>query len=186
MRYCINCGSPIGDEKFCNQCGADNGVPEVNTTVQTNSSVGAVNLPKIDASFIAHAASVIMFAIASLVMLTVCCKQAENMTAQSMLYTGTAVFAAVYFAVGMWSCVPAMLFLLNIKNNKSASVAGAAIVIIIITIAVCLINVIFAKFNGFIKFFGIMSGVYKSKAVTIIVLEVLAAGLGLFAPRMAK
>ena len=22
MRYCINCGSPMGDEKFCNQCGA--------------------------------------------------------------------------------------------------------------------------------------------------------------------
>lgn len=186
MRYCINCGSPMGDEKFCNQCGTDNGVPEVNTTVQTNPSVGAVNLSKIDVSFIAHAASVVLFAIASLVMLTVCCKQAENMTAQSMLYTGSAVFAAVYFAVGMWSCVPALLFLLNIKNNKSTSVAGAAIVIIIITIALCLINVIFAKFNGFIKFFGIMSGVYKSKAVTIILLEVLAAGLGLFAPRIAK
>lgn len=186
MRYCINCGSPMGDEKFCNQCGTDNGVPEKNTAVQTNIGTSAVNLPKIDLSFIAHAASVALFAIAALVMLTVCCKQAGNMTALSMLYTGTAFFAAAYFVLGMWSSIPAFLFLLNIKNNQSASVAGAAIVIIIITIALCLINVIFTNFNGFMKFFSIMSGVYKSKAVTIIILEILSAMLGLIAPRMAK
>lgn len=186
MRYCINCGSPIGDERFCNQCGADNGIPEVKAEVHTNAGEGAVNLPKIDLSFIVHAAAVVLFVIASLVMLTACCKQAGNMTAQSMLYTGTAIFAVAYFAVGMWSCIPALLFLLNIKKNKSTSVAGAAIVIIIITIALCLINVIFAKFNGFMKFFGIMSGVYKAKAVTVIILEILAVILGLIAPRMAK
>lgn len=186
MRYCINCGSPMGDEKFCNQCGADNGVPEKNTAAQTNVGADTVNLPKFDLSFIVHAVSVVLFVIASLVMLTACFKQAGNMTAQSMLHTGTAVFAAAYFAVGMWSCIPALLFLLNIKKNKSTSVAGAAIVIIIITIVLCLINVIFAKFNGFMKFFGIMSGVYKSKAVTIIILEILAAILGLIAPKMAK
>ena len=186
MRYCINCGSPMGDEKFCNQCGADNGVPEKNTTVQTNVVTSEVNLPKFDSAFLAHALSAILFAVAELVMLTVCCKQAGNMAAQSMLYTRTAVFAVVYFAVGMWSCIPALLFLLNIKNDRSTSIAGAAIVIIIITIALCLINVLFAKSNGFMKFFSIMSGVYKSKAVTIIVLEILAAILGLIAPKTAK
>lgn len=186
MRYCINCGSPIGDEKFCNFCGADNGELVRNTTAQTNVGTNTVNLPKIDLSFITHVASVVLFAIAAMVSLAACCKQAGSITSQSMLYTGTAVFAIVYFAVGMWSCVPALLFLLNIRDNKSAPVVAAAIVMIIITIALCLMNAIGAKFNGLMEFLGIISGAYKSKAATIIILEVLAAGLGMFAPRAGK
>lgn len=101
----------------------------------------------------------------------------------SLLYTRTTVFAIVYFVLGMWNSIPVFWFMLNIKN-KSASIASWAVVIVIITAALCLINVVFAKFNRFIKFFTIMSSVYKSKSVTIIILWILAAILGLIAPRI--
>lgn len=186
MRYCINCGRPIGDERFCNQCGADNGAAEKNTEGQINAGAGAVDLSKVDLSFIVHIVSVSAFVIAALVLFVSCCKQAEIIAVQSMLYTGTAVFSVFYFAIGMWSCVPALQFLLNIKKNRSSSVAGAAIVMIIIMIAVCFTNVIFARSNGFMKIFSIMTAAYKSKITAVFILEFLSAAAGIMAPKMTK
>lgn len=183
MRYCINCGSPMGDERFCNQCGTDNGAVIKNTPIEANNT-NASNIPTVDLSFILHIASVAMFVIAVFILLIICCKQADYIAVQSMLYTGTAFLALPYFVIGMWGCIPALLLLLNIKENNSSSVVGAAIVMIIMMIVICLINIILAKSNGFIKIFSIMANVYKTKAVAVIVLEILAAALGVIAPRV--
>ena len=187
MRYCINCGSPMGDERFCNQCGTDNGVTEKRTSDNTtNSDASDVNLPSADLSLIIHTASVAMFIVTVLILLVTCCKQAGSITAQSVLYTGGVLFSIPYFVIGMWGCLPSLLFLLNIKEKKSTSVAGAAIIMIVIIVAVCLLNVIFIKFNGCMKFFGIMAEPYKNKAAAIIVFGIISLVLGIIEPRITK
>ena len=183
MRYCINCGNPMGDERFCNQCGIDNAGSMQNPHENLKE---AVNIPKLTVPVILNILASVLFVIAAIVLLVVCCRYAQYMSAYSMLYTGSSIFALVYFLIGMWSCIPALMFILNIKKDNSTSVIGISVIMIIIMIAVCLINVIFIKFNGFMKFFGFMAAVYRAKAVTVIVLEVLEAALGIIAQRMSK
>lgn len=183
MRYCTNCGSPMGDERFCNQCGTDNGAVK---TAMPENAAGASVPSQVDMSAILNYASSIFFAIASIVLLAECCRSAKYVSVYSMLYTGTSLFALIYLAVGMWSCIPALKFLLNIKKDNSASVIGGAVVMIAIMIVLCLINVVFLKGNGIFKFLSVMAGFYKSKVITVIILELIAAFAAILAPRMTK
>lgn len=183
MRYCTNCGSPMGDERFCNQCGKDNGAAK--TSVPENST-GASATSQVDMSAFLNYASSIFFAIAAIVLIAECCSGAKYMSVYSMLYTGTSLFALVYFALGMWSCIPALKFLLNIKKDNSASVIGGAVVMIVIMIALCLIGAVFMNSNGIFKYLSVVAGVYKSKVVTVIILELIAAFAAILAPRMTK
>lgn len=183
MRYCTNCGSPMGEERFCNQCGTDNGA--VKPTMPENTAGASVPL-QVDISTLLNYVSSIVFAIVSIILLAGCCKSAKYVSAYSMLYTGTSLFALVYCAVGMWSCIPALKFLLNIKKDNSASVIGGAVVMIAIMIVLCLINAVFMKSNGIFKFLSVMAEFYKSKAVTVIILELIAAFAAILAPRMTK
>ncbi len=182
MRYCINCGSPMDDERFCNQCGADNG----EEYKKKNQTAASLNIPKIDLSFVLHLVSVVLFVVAAVILLAACCGEAEITSADSVLYTGSVLFVIVYFVIGMWSCVPALLFILNIRSKKSAPVVGAAAVMLIIMIVVCLVSVIFENSKGVMKFFSIMAETYKAKAVTVIILESVTALLGVVAPRITK
>lgn len=173
-------------ERFCNRCGADNGQPEPSDAGQVSADPNAVGIQGADLPFIAHMAAVVMFAVAALIMLITCWKQAGSVSAQSVLYTGTSLFAIPYFVLGMWSAVPALMFLLNIKSRQTTSVTGAAVVMVIVMIAVCIIAAIFIKSTGFMKIFGITAAVYRTRAVTIIVLGVLTAALGMASPRLTR
>ena len=185
MRYCINCGSPMGEERFCNQCGTDNGeAQKKDQAIRPKAS--EIHISSVNVSFLMHIVSTGFFIIAALILFTLCCERAEFISVQSMLYTGRTFFAAVYFVIGMWSLIPSLLFLINIKKMNSTTIVGFAIIVMIMMIAICILSTLFAKSGGILKFINIVMRTYKTKAVIVIVLEVVSIISGIFAPAMSK
>lgn len=171
----------MGEERFCNRCGTDNGAVKTDTSEMTPKT----NAPaKLDVSLILNYAASIFFVIAELMLLTVCCRCAKYASVYSMLHTGTSLFAVIFFAIGMWGCIPALKFVLNIKKDNTSRVVGNAVVMVAVMIIVCLVNVIFAKASGVMKCLSAMTVFYKAKAAKVIIFALLAAVAGIAAPRM--
>ena len=180
MRYCINCGNKMDDERFCTKCGTDNGPVQTRIQNRRNSNNIAdnkslhllhINLP----TFLYWAAN-IFFLIAAIILLKDTVSSAENMTAVFLLYPLGIIFAAAYFILGMWYTIPAAAFVLNGGSRKNRKVKSVAAVMLILTIVVCILYQVISKFSGMpdlvIKILRIFT-IYQVNASKLIILDIL-------------
>ncbi len=185
MRYCVNCGKELKNERFCTGCGTDNGVPEVNTPPVTPGGgagttpggyrvpggagvPGRIGVPTIDIGTILHWITIALFVVTAIIQLSTCLKNENNITSYSMMYTGGIVLSCIYFVIGMWSIVPAVSFILNVKTNKSETAAGAALVMLILMIVMAIFRAIAKKVSVLSGFVLILNPYVNGIAKTIV------------------
>lgn len=183
MRYCINCGTRLDNERFCVKCGTDNGEAVSGNAENIQENINSGALKKTDISILLHRGAVILFAISALILLVACCKSAQAVIASSLLNRFGMIFVVIYFVLGMWSVIPALLFCLDIKNQENGAVAGASIVLVAVMIIMAAIKAIADHFTEGLYFLNTVLDPLTGKPAVVIVLCVLAAAAGLIAMR---
>ena len=177
MRYCLKCGNPIENDRFCNKCGADNG-EVVQQETQTASPIGA-QMPSISAGVILHWASVICFAVASITLLSACLEGSESVCLSSMLLTGTIIPVIGYFVFAMWGTLASVILLLNGKDTSKNTAIGASVIMAAIMIAFAILNLITKNAEGSLRLVTIMYASFRYKLSSIIVFCVLSVASGI-------
>lgn len=184
MRYCTNCGAPIGNNRFCSGCGTDNGAIPADNGINRETSKEAYSR-KISVPLLLHMVSALMLAVASVILFSACCSEARDMVVDAALFSGSTLFSLVYFVLGMWSCIPALLLLLNIRKENNSSVFVVSIIMAVMMVVLCILSLFFKNDDGNLRFFAEMFETYKDAAAPVIVFSVLSAAFAVWA-RMRK
>ena len=180
MRYCTNCGHNIENSRFCDKCGTDNGEPVAVKQEHQKSDL------KFNKSSVLHWCSVICFAITALILLIGSCQNAKISSVYSYLYAGNCIFAILFFAYGMWSCIPTILFILNGKNGSIKTVVGTSVIVLLLTIVVLILSFASKYIGGFMSAFPLVFAPYKAEISKVIVFSVFAIAAGIAETRIKQ
>jgi hypothetical protein len=186
MRFCINCGSELNNERFCTKCGADNGEATA-VAINGHNAGSAASISKIDVSKVLHWMAILSFAVLALFQLNVCLKASVNTVSDLLLRQdgiGFVSFCTCYFAIGMWGVIRALHFILYSKKTKNKNLIAMAVTTCIIILAS-----LFFKQTTSDSFMGAITVVlnpYVERMPSIILLSILTAVLGVVAIQKEK
>lgn len=206
MRYCIGCGKEIGNDRFCDRCGTDNG--EVRRAPSTGNyqryavhsgrrNVAGrkpVSLPRIpvSTSVILHWAAMIFLLITAVFLLKETCSAAETVTG-TLLWYHRGLFGflpvAIYFVLGMWSMIPAVTFILSGGRGPARKVTAAAVILLILTVASYVLHFMAYNFSSLpeiIEELAYMMMNYRLNMSSLIFLEIVTMAVSMTATYFAR
>lgn len=172
MRYCINCGKSIGDNRFCTKCGADNGAnlsePVKNFSLNSNEMFGE----KRSITITIYTIQVLLFAISTIIMLVCCVSNAGENTINIYLNSNSLICVVIYFFIGMWTVIPTTAQILALMNNLKRNITTLPFIMVIMFALMGLTNSISGKYLGKTNVFESMFAPYLKVWLLIVLLSV--------------
>ncbi len=172
MRFCNNCGSPLNEDRFCVKCGADNG------PVPVRSSNNEVQTSEKDVSRYLIWAGILVFVIQAVMMLYYCLKRANIAVLWAELYGGGLPAQVFYFVIGMWACVPALLFILNCNTVKPEIIIFISLISLVLIIFCSVTQSVLGDYKGVCETIACMCKAYSDYAMKLIILNIVSAAAG--------